>query len=38
MEHKKERSFGFLHINERGGKPRRIRLSRSVSRKSTHAG
>ena len=24
MEHKTERSFGFLHINERGGKPRRI--------------
>src|SRR5512140_740341 len=24
MEHATERSFGFLHINERGGKPRRI--------------
>lgn len=24
MEHDTERSFGFLHINERGGKPRRI--------------
>ena len=23
MEHDTERSFGFLHINERGGKPRR---------------
>jgi len=23
MEHETERSFGFLHINERGGKPRR---------------
>jgi len=23
MEHDTERSFGFLHINDRGGKPRR---------------